>query len=195
MNTTRAVAQKLKQARQAAGLTQQEVADALGLARTSYTRIETGDNALSLEHLLKLSQVLRRPITDFLPIAVDETVMADRLLHEPGFGEWVQIWEEVGSFEQREALLHLVREIKQLILIPQPAEPRVINSKLAEMNQESVIKLDQLDQVAPEAGAVLNQAMQTLPPDQWRLLSYSAHLFWHILAQQLDSLTIARVNR
>lgn len=57
---------RLRRAREEMGLTQSEVADDLQIARNSYTHIETGRNALAIEHLIKLTHILNRPVGYFL---------------------------------------------------------------------------------------------------------------------------------
>lgn len=46
----------LKEARNAAGLTQQQVADALGIERPSYARYESGDRQPPIDTLIKLAR-------------------------------------------------------------------------------------------------------------------------------------------
>lgn len=63
---------RLRAAREDAGLTQSEVADALGIARSSYTQIETGRNTLSIEHLALLPAILHKPVAYFLGLATGD---------------------------------------------------------------------------------------------------------------------------
>lgn len=60
------VPKKIKQARQAAGLTQGELADALGVTRALVTSIENSRSTLTLKHLEMLPDILNRPIEYFL---------------------------------------------------------------------------------------------------------------------------------
>ena len=52
------ICRRLKQARKAKGLTQQQVANHLNIHRTTYTKIETGQTELTLSVLGKLVRLL-----------------------------------------------------------------------------------------------------------------------------------------
>lgn len=65
-NFNRILAARLKSARDDMRLSQAEVAECLGLNQSAYAHIETGRNALKIEHLVKLSQVLYKPVSYFL---------------------------------------------------------------------------------------------------------------------------------
>lgn len=52
-------AYRLKVCRDKAGLTQQQVADYLGIGRPAYVHIETGRNDLIVPHLLKLAELYK----------------------------------------------------------------------------------------------------------------------------------------
>ena len=62
----RAFAQMLRSARAAAGLTQAEVAAALGMTRTSYTYYELGRSQPPLASLRTLAELLALPPEAFL---------------------------------------------------------------------------------------------------------------------------------
>jgi transcriptional regulator with XRE-family HTH domain len=68
----RLIANRLKSARSEKGLTQGEVADALGMERASYTQIETGRNMLTIPNLIKLQAILGKPITYFLGLGTED---------------------------------------------------------------------------------------------------------------------------
>lgn len=61
-----AAAQRLKEAREAAGLTQADVADQLRLSRDAISKIENGRSVITLKHLEALPQILYKPISYFL---------------------------------------------------------------------------------------------------------------------------------
>ncbi len=50
------IGHRLKVFRTEKGLTQKEMADILGVNPSTYTRIETGDNAITIKHCLKLNK-------------------------------------------------------------------------------------------------------------------------------------------
>ena len=66
MVTMAAVGNKVREARQAAALSQAEVADRMGIDRTSLSRIESGERSISATEIAGLSQVLGRSISFFL---------------------------------------------------------------------------------------------------------------------------------
>ena len=57
---------KLSELRKAAGLTQQQLADRLGVKRTVVTNWETGVNITPTKYLLALSEVLGCTVEDLL---------------------------------------------------------------------------------------------------------------------------------
>lgn len=65
---------RLRDAREKRGLSQQAVAEALGLPRTAVTNIETGNRSLSTTELMKLATLYDRPVASFLE---DEATTAD----------------------------------------------------------------------------------------------------------------------
>lgn len=67
-----AVGSRLRIAREQLGLTQDEVAMSLGLKKNSYSQLETGKNTLSVDHLVKLPEILNRPVNYFLGAGVDD---------------------------------------------------------------------------------------------------------------------------
>lgn len=65
-NLKTVIANRLRAARESAGYTQAEIADLLKIERGSYTLIETGKNALRVEHLVKLCSILGKSPQYFL---------------------------------------------------------------------------------------------------------------------------------
>lgn len=63
----RAVGQRVKQARKAAGLTQLAVAEAIGVTAASVSRWESGDRGLDATDLVRLADVLGVEPASFLP--------------------------------------------------------------------------------------------------------------------------------
>ena len=63
---TEELGRRLRAAREARGLTQHAVADALGLPRTAVTQLEAGRRSVSTLELTRLSQLYVRSVTDFL---------------------------------------------------------------------------------------------------------------------------------
>lgn len=57
---------KMKMQRVQCGLTQQEVANRLGIDRTTYTKYETGKSEPSFDALQKIAELLQIPVTELL---------------------------------------------------------------------------------------------------------------------------------
>jgi transcriptional regulator with XRE-family HTH domain len=60
------VGQRLRDARRESGLTQEEVALRLGVARTTVVAMEKGERRITPEEFIKLAEVYSRPVNDFL---------------------------------------------------------------------------------------------------------------------------------
>lgn len=58
------VRQKLREARESAGLTQQEVASKVGIDRASYSNIELGKRNPSLNVAIKISDLLNKDVNE-----------------------------------------------------------------------------------------------------------------------------------
>ena len=62
----RVLGQRLQEARRAAGVTQQAVAEQLGLARTTLVAIEKGERKITPSELIQLARVYQRSVSDFV---------------------------------------------------------------------------------------------------------------------------------
>lgn len=72
MNTEiKGSAEKLRLYREACALSQQQVADALGINRTTYTKYETGSGNLKLDKLVKIAAIFNIPAETLLPESSD----------------------------------------------------------------------------------------------------------------------------
>jgi transcriptional regulator with XRE-family HTH domain len=71
--------QRIADLRKAAALTQQELADAIGLSRTSITNIESGRQGLQTYTLLLIARHLRVTMHALLPTTDAETTLPDDL--------------------------------------------------------------------------------------------------------------------
>ena len=68
---------RLRSAREDAGITQGELADALGLSKSQISHFESGRNLLTLEHLKKLPKILNRPVNYFLGESANPSLSPD----------------------------------------------------------------------------------------------------------------------
>jgi Zn-dependent peptidase ImmA (M78 family)/transcriptional regulator with XRE-family HTH domain len=93
-----ALGQRLRAARENRGISQQVVADELGLPRTAVTQMEGGRRSVSTLELAELSRMYNHPISDFFS---DEAVAEDDLLlalhrMEPELQEDPEVKNEVA---------------------------------------------------------------------------------------------------
>lgn len=63
----RSLLKRLRKARNDAGVTQQQVADRLGLVQPLISRIEAGERKIDPIEFLELCKLYRKPATYFLP--------------------------------------------------------------------------------------------------------------------------------
>src|SRR5512145_1097521 len=62
----RQLGKELQQARKQRGLTQDEAAKVIEVARTTLTAIEKGERRIKAEELIKLAQAYGRPVSEFV---------------------------------------------------------------------------------------------------------------------------------
>ncbi|MBX3102144.1 MAG: helix-turn-helix transcriptional regulator [Bacteroidetes bacterium] len=60
------IGEKIRQAREAKGLSQEYVAEQLGISQASYSNIERGETSPNIKRLMKLGEVLEIDIADLL---------------------------------------------------------------------------------------------------------------------------------
>lgn len=65
------IGNRIRRAREDAQLSQREVAELLGLGQVGFGDIERGKNQASVEYLMRLSDILARPVTYFLGLDDD----------------------------------------------------------------------------------------------------------------------------
>lgn len=80
----------LKKAREAKGLTQQQVADLIGVTRESYARYENGTRNPNLQNLSDLADLLN-VTTDYL---LGRTDLSDMNISDHRYGGWSN-WHSV----------------------------------------------------------------------------------------------------
>jgi len=122
MGDTAQLGFRLRNARETLGLSQQAVADAVGLPRTAVTNIETGNRSLSTTELMKLADLYARDPAYFLedePATADDvSVILLRALQQASNGP--------GFREAIDHVLTLCREGAVLrTLLDQPVEGRL----------------------------------------------------------------------
>lgn len=85
--TTGELGRRLRSARDAAGLTQEKVAELLGIPRTAVVAIEKGERAISSLELSRLVTVYRRDLADFLGDQFMEDPIEAFFRAEPGMAK------------------------------------------------------------------------------------------------------------
>lgn len=68
----RTIGARLREARQHAGLTQAELADLAGIKGKTYSNYERGDNWIPVENLVRIKQVVDKPINYFFAMGDDK---------------------------------------------------------------------------------------------------------------------------
>jgi transcriptional regulator with XRE-family HTH domain len=101
------VSTRLKQAREEAGLTQEELATRLGITQVGYSGLERGRTLVSLETLAEVCRVVGKPITFFTGMGEVEMEGVS-----PATRELVGIMENLPDREKR-AILGYARFVAQ----------------------------------------------------------------------------------
>src|SRR2546429_9687651 len=87
---------RIQDARRARGLTQQAVADRLGVARTTLVAIEKGERRILPDELIKLAAIYGRPVSEF----VAKQVVVEGFV--PQFrASWKEVFVEDSELEER----------------------------------------------------------------------------------------------
>jgi Zn-dependent peptidase ImmA (M78 family)/DNA-binding XRE family transcriptional regulator len=104
-NCPKVLAARLQEARKARGMTQQAVAEQLGLARTTVVAIEKGERRLTPHEIIQFASLYGRPVSGFVsrPMAVEAFVPQFR-------ATWRQQFENDPSLEQTAAELQRLAE-------------------------------------------------------------------------------------
>jgi transcriptional regulator with XRE-family HTH domain len=100
------IGEKLRTARKETGLTQRELADRVGISTEGYGHYERSIRTPSIEMLLRISEILERPITYFLP-GVEET---SDLRFDPQFRTIARAWPHLPA-PIKEAIMIIARSV------------------------------------------------------------------------------------
>ena len=102
----RQVGQRVAQARRDRGFTQEQLAEAVGIEAVSLSRLETGDRALSLSTLARISDALGVGLGDLLDIQRAIPVSD----HAPDEAELLRLFGKLPE-NKRDIVLRLVRDL------------------------------------------------------------------------------------
>ncbi len=87
----RALGERIRKARDKAGVKQDQLARAVGLSRTSITNIERGRQGVQAYLLARIAQVLGRPASELLPGLDSVSSIPDKVKNlEPSKREWAE---------------------------------------------------------------------------------------------------------
>lgn len=124
---------KLKYYRESCELSQQQIANALNVDRSTYTYYETGKTTPSASTLLKLSKIFNVPCSIFLESINQEldlnSLVADSVDNKKSRAT-------TGSYESDEKIYDLSKEEKDILIAY-----RVLNKSGQEKTQEYLKKL------------------------------------------------------
>ena len=110
MVTSRDIGLKIKQLRQQAGLSQEKLAEMVGLTFQSIQKFESGQTTLSVTRLQQLADALEVSVTEFFSSAPTEHV---RLTGEEE--ELLQAYRRIKNGELRGCILKLVGNVNKRV--------------------------------------------------------------------------------
>jgi len=116
---TSSLGQRLKEARNNCGLTQQQAADELGIQRTAVVNIEAGERAVSTLELTKLARLYGRSISELLEESTDEDIFVLHRLDDE-FSEDSAVHREVNNHV---AICREGHDLKELLGMPREDGP------------------------------------------------------------------------
>ena len=134
---------RLRVAREARGLSQQVVADQLGLPRTAITQLEAGNRSVSTLELTRLSQLYLRPVADFLREGArdeDEDVLVALYRAVPG------LEQDPSTHEQVARCVSLCREgvrLERLLGVESRSGPPSYEPRMPRTSGEAVAQGEQ----------------------------------------------------
>lgn len=124
---------KLKYYRESCELSQQQIANALNVDRSTYTYYETGKTTPSASTLLKLSKILNVPCSIFLE-SINQELDLNSLVADSVYNKKSR--DTTKSYESDEKIYDLSKEEKDILIAY-----RVLNKSGQEKAQEYLKKL------------------------------------------------------
>lgn len=124
---------KLKYYRESCELSQQQIANALNVDRSTYTYYETGKTTPSASTLLKLAKILNVPCSIFLE-SINQELDLNSLVADSAYNKKSR--DTTKSYESDEKIYDLSKEEKDILIAY-----RVLNKSGQEKAQEYLKKL------------------------------------------------------
>lgn len=118
MDSTSVTAQKIRTLRKQSGLSQQQVAQALGIDRSAYTYFENGVTDIKMDRLIRLARLFGVGVDELLPeewlsrsVAVNHNAASGGKLSAVGNQEksLLAMFRQLDA-EQKESLLQVLQE-------------------------------------------------------------------------------------
>ena len=108
MITSSELGLRIKQIRQQAGLSQERLAEMVGVTFQQIQKYENGQTTLNILKLQQIAKALNHPAKDFFQDRPDDRI---RLTIEEG--ELLQAFRKIKNFELRGAVISVVRNINR----------------------------------------------------------------------------------
>lgn len=109
---TKDIGRKLQQAREDAGLSQEQLASRLGCAQSTLSNYEKGKRRLYLAQLEKIAEILNRPIEYFLESnnyrSTQRLSSGDNTIEEPELLQIVNALYELSSEQRRSVMDYII---------------------------------------------------------------------------------------
>ncbi len=109
-----AIGQKLRQVRMRSQLTQQNVADDVGISATAYSKMENGKTDFSVTRLTQFAQLFKVYLPDFF----DESIQVPRFINDSGTVE-----DYKNKMLEMRAQKELLKEILEFRLLKSSDKP------------------------------------------------------------------------
>ena len=125
METKKLIAQRIRELRKQTGLSQQQVADALGVDRSAYTYFENGVTDIKLDRLIRLSNIFSVSLDQMLPrecfaAGPSDPLAENAVVHEKGLltqkideTSLLLLYRKLSSEQQLQLLAALQQQCRQ----------------------------------------------------------------------------------
>jgi len=128
------VNEKIKLIREAKGLTQEQVAEKLGISPTAYGNVERGDNDPKLSKLQKIAEILEMPLSDL----IDSSDKGTLNINFNKQGKHYNVYLGSSNFELKEQLL--INELQKKELAMQQREIENLKEIIALLKNQGAVK-------------------------------------------------------
>lgn len=131
----RRIGEQVRERRILMGLTQDQVAEALGISYQQIQKYETGSNRVSASRLFQIAQLLKTDVGMFFPNRNTDAAIPEEDSASPRhIIELVRRFSKIENSQIRASILSLVRSLADA-----DTEPAKIYPSLAETDRKSVV--------------------------------------------------------